>query len=86
MYDTLNSSYNIHKYSSVLLLQYTQVLEYSALVSLVLFPCPLMLHITQYYDTITNPPLVLSRRVQITTSQRRFEVTVSLDHYKNQRF
>jgi hypothetical protein len=32
-------------------------------------------HITQCYDTVTNRPLVLWRRVQLTTSQSRFEGT-----------
>jgi hypothetical protein len=32
-------------------------------------------HVTQFYETVINPPLVLWRRVQLTTSQRRFEDT-----------
>ena len=46
----------------------------------------LLPHITQHDDTVTNPPLVLCRRVQLTTSQRRLEDTGESRPLRKQRF
>jgi hypothetical protein len=65
-----HSSYNIHECSSVMLLGHS----FS-------FPAP---SYNTWYDTVTNPPLVLWRRVQPLSVD--LKIQVSLGHYKSSYF